>query len=318
MVVHSLQRAEARGGISRMLEGGLESPINRDAIDIARRTVHGLVARSALLRVHAQEVLAAMRGAGVPTAVIKGAAVADRLFRPPSLRCFNDIDLIVPRSDWEASRSVMQRLGFRAHAILGTAEGSYGQEAWSRPDDPGVVVEIHWDLVNVPSMRAGVSVVWEDFFAPRSNSATHDATLSPAALLLIASVHGGAGHRFDRLGYLCDVLQCARGIAGPIDTQWLRLACGRTGAWLSVAASLRLAAQAFDCDQARGLAAELSRAPGAVVAFPLSVRQVLRSQGSSRALTGIQRQFFRQRLKRPRARRSSGDHPVGVERRIVQ
>ncbi len=306
-VLRSLQRTESRGELHRVCCGGLDVAEHRETLDSLRRTVHGLVARSTLLRFHAATVQSAFRAAGVLAAVIKGPAFADRLFDPPSLRCFNDIDLIVPRSEWEASRRSLRDLGFAPHPVLGTGDGTYGQEAWSRPNDPGVVIEVHWDLVNVPSMRRGVSVVWEDLFG-RADPPSRTPQMPACALLLVAAVHAGAGHRFDRLGYLCDIVQCARSVAGPVDADRLHESCLCTGATLSVGAALRLAGDAFACDAAHDLAKHVSRVPGLVVAFPLSVRQVLRSQGSSRALTGIQRQLFRQRLKRSRARVS----PVGV------
>ena len=40
---------------------------------------------------------------------------------------------------------------------------------------------------------------------------------NPTALLMVAAIHGAAGHQFERLQPAIDVLQAARGVAGPID-----------------------------------------------------------------------------------------------------
>jgi hypothetical protein len=59
--------------------------------------------------------------------------------------------------------------------------------------------------------------------------------------LLLSAVHAGIGHRFDRLQLLCDICQVCRGVAGPIDVDWLRKAIVRTGGLHALAIALHLA-----------------------------------------------------------------------------
>jgi hypothetical protein len=63
---------------------------------------------------------------------------------------------------------------------------------------------------------------------------------SPAALLMIAAVHGAASHWFDRLCLLWDVCQVARGAAGAVDEDWLAEAVARTGCGRALAMGLYL------------------------------------------------------------------------------
>jgi hypothetical protein len=58
---------------------------------------------------------------------------------------------------------------------------------------------------------------------------TEDGGLENEGRLLIAAVHGGTGHQFDRLKFLVDLLQLFRRSGGKFDTTWLKERVRRTG-----------------------------------------------------------------------------------------
>jgi hypothetical protein len=118
---------------------------------------------------------------------------------------------------------------------------------------------------------------------------------SPAALLLIAAVHGAASHWFDRLSLLWDICQAVRGAAGVIDEPWLAQAVGQTGCTRALAMALHLGAGIVGESACRGLRRRLRLAgPGAISRLLLSRRVVL---GMPAPFGRARRLAFRQLLK---------------------
>jgi len=103
-------------------------------------------------------------------------------------------------------------------------------------------VEIHWNLVNSPSLRRALSVTYEDL-----QLETHQNRPRPSATatLLIAAVHGVASHGIDRLQLLGDVVQAVRGTAGTLDEAWLAQAVPQTGTGRTLATALALAHKVY-------------------------------------------------------------------------
>src|SRR3954454_17312957 len=77
------------------------------------RTVRATAASQLALSTATDEVLDAMARAGVRALLLKGAAIATRLYEDPVLRPAGDIDLLVAPSQAGAAAQVLERLGFR-------------------------------------------------------------------------------------------------------------------------------------------------------------------------------------------------------------
>jgi hypothetical protein len=114
----------------------------------------------------------------------------------------------------------------------------YGEESWRHPTRPGGMVEIHWNLVNSPSLRRALSVTYENLQLEMYQGRFRP---SATAVLLIAAVHGVASHGVDRLQVLCDVVQAVRGTAGALDETRLAQAVPQTGTGCALATALTLA-----------------------------------------------------------------------------
>jgi len=202
---------------------------------------------SLVLRRQARELTGRLHEAGLPALVVKGCDFADRLYSHPSLRPFTDVDLLVPERSLPETRQVFKALGYQPVPVPMKHATGYGEESWRHPNLPGGMVEIHWNLVNSPSLRRALSVTYEDL-----QLEPHDGRLRPsaAALLLIAAVHGAASHGLDRLQPLGDVVQSVRGAAGALDETWLARAVRRTGTGRALATALALAHKVYgepDC-----------------------------------------------------------------------
>ena len=113
-----------------------------------------------MLRRQWQALAVPLAEQGIPAMVIKGPDFADRLYSHAGLRPFRDIDLLTPRDARPAVESAMARIGYRRapQPPLKHAQ-EYGEETWHLADRGGSGgVEVHWNLVNSPAIRAGISV----------------------------------------------------------------------------------------------------------------------------------------------------------------
>jgi len=300
-VLDNLRRLTKARGPQGVVRTNRSAPRAADALDRAFTTAEDILRRRAavslLIRGQVEEILRALDARSVPAVVLKGSEFADRLYPRPHLRPFTDADLLVPRQAMTDARQVMRELGYLPKPNRMKYNSGYGQRGFVRSLRPGGAVEIHWNLVNSPSLRQGISVVYEDLQFAGVPAGGGRPKLSAASLLLIASVHAAVSHCFDRLQPLCDVRQGARGAAGEIDIDWLSTAGRRTGGSLALRASLGLAGRTLAepaCERLAGLAA-----PGGSDLWKLLVTPsvVLRAHAWH---DSFRRQWFRALLKRPR------------------
>lgn len=222
--------AESAAEAERLAAAALE----RGGLAVAR-----LVGMAELLRSVQQDVLEAFATGGVDCLVLKGTSFADRLYADPALRPFDDIDLLVPTEALPAARATLAGCGLAAvPQTSGRYAGRYAEEKWSHPLLGSSPVELHWDLVNSPKIRRFISVDYRRLAAAR----TATGALEPAALLYVAAIHAVTGHGFDRLQQVFDMLQAARGVAGPLDIGGLDRLAAATGGRLALATALAIAA----------------------------------------------------------------------------
>lgn len=191
------------------------------------------VANSMHLRRQSDEIIAAMRNEGLPGMVFKGPQFADRLYPAAAMRTFTDIDLLVSESTLPQAEAILVQLGYRQQAVPMKYADGYGETAWTRSTRSAGTVELHWNLVNSPTIRRRVDVRYEDLEISEGEA-------SADSLLLIAVVHAAASHSFDRLGPLIDILQAVRGAAGELDEIWLKQSLAKTGASFCMATALSL------------------------------------------------------------------------------
>ncbi len=264
-----------------------------DAFAAAQGPLSRRLALAALLRGQLAPITRALLQGGVPAAVLKGPDFADRLYPARHLRPFTDLDLLAPPERRHEVFDVLKSLGYQPLQAGMKYQEGYGEMSWRLADRPGGCVEVHWNLVNSPTLRRGLSVEFDDLQWQRSDGCLPAAT--PAALLLLASVHAAASHGFDRLQLLCDVVQIVRGRAGAPDLDWLGQAASRTGASLALAASLDLAGRLLDHPPCLELKSLLKLRTFPFFRLVLSPAVVLRAHAYR---DSFRRQIFRQRIKK--------------------
>jgi len=100
------------------------------------------------------------------------------------------------------------------------------------------------------------------------------------------------------LQHLVDVMQAARGVAGPIDEDRLARVSERCGVTLAVAGALELAGKTFREPRCINLARKLMPSPFARLPGQLlSPGLVVRGQSQARGRGSWRRKLFRQALK---------------------
>ena len=288
------RRAVKAYGVNQLMTGANAEGSMERALDEARDRLIACAVLSLTIRGQIREIAAVLKVAGVPAAVLKGADFADHLYPDPSLRPFTDLDLLVPGAAMVDAEKAISQLGYVSREPSMKYAAGYGERRWVRSDRHEGAVEIHWNLVNSPTIRRGVALSWEDLaFEPDAPDGM-STPITPARLL-IAAVHAAASHGFDRLQPLYDVCLAARRCEAAADVRWLSETAQRTGAGLALAASLALCRRLFDEPACSRLQREMSLPSRGAWSVLLTPGTVLR--GHAR-FDSIKRQIFREMLKR--------------------
>lgn len=117
--------------------------------------------------------LTALLSAGIEVMLLKGPALARRLYVEGETRGYCDVDLLVARRDLGRARGVLARLGYvLGEEVLGIDDvaGIQHSEVWARAGDRGgpVLIDLHWRL---EGCAAADELVWEALVAGRGSVA---------------------------------------------------------------------------------------------------------------------------------------------------
>ncbi|MGA2228016.1 MAG: nucleotidyltransferase family protein [Syntrophobacteraceae bacterium] len=253
------------------------------------------IALSLLLRQQGDNLMKALSAKSIPAFILKGAHFADRLYNPPFLRTFTDVDIMVPHNAVPDVSTVLKGLGYRRIMVARLKHAlDYGQEVWEPDDWPGGFVEIHWDLVNSPALRQNISCSFHDLQFEKAPG-TSQSMPTPTHLLLIASVHAATSHSYDRLLQLYDIRQICLGKAGKLDTAYLSEILGTSGCRASIMVGLNLCWRVLKSEECLDLAARLK------LTMPMPLKALITPSMLRREpnkIDTLRRKIFREVLKR--------------------
>lgn len=100
------------------------------------------------------KTLAALQSAGIPTLVLKGAALAHLVYPAPSLRAMRDIDLLVP--DAPGAQAVLLEMGFQPPTYSLPPDHPHLPAVKKWVDGQQVTIEVHHQLF-APQARLGAT-----------------------------------------------------------------------------------------------------------------------------------------------------------------
>lgn len=153
------------GGLSPLLHlvtrgQGLLPP----AIERELRLVYFRSARRNVIWLHKlEDLLRHLQAGGVPVILLKGAALAEGVYRNPALRSMGDVDLLVREGDVPAAVGTLEALGYehlRAETHPGVILTYENEVALVKPGEVEVPIEVHWSLFDSPYYQYRVAMDW--------------------------------------------------------------------------------------------------------------------------------------------------------------
>lgn len=129
-----------------------------------------------------------LQGAGIPSIVLKGPAIATWLYGGREVRPYGDADLLVPPADWEAAGTLLRRLGFEGDLgpLAHPRMESIASTGWVRGADN---VDMHCTLWGI---EAEPQRAWEILSAhtvPMKVGGSVVQVLEPAARAMHVALH---------------------------------------------------------------------------------------------------------------------------------
>jgi hypothetical protein len=174
--------------------------------------------------------------AGVPFLLVKGPAIAERLYPSPDLRVYDDLDIVVAPADFSRAIDAFEASGLELldrNWDLIRREGR-GQLHLRLP--LGTLADVHWHLLNREVVRNAFDVRVEALFerARRIDLlGTPTRTLDPVDTLLHLGIHAALSGA-DRLLWLKDLERAVVVDAPPWDELIARARVWRAGPALAV------------------------------------------------------------------------------------
>jgi hypothetical protein len=150
----------------------------------------------------------------IPVILLKGVALAEKVYGNIGLRSMYDIDFLVKKEDMEKVEGLLTEL----HCLpdLESEEGkSYHNRYFDKERSIGI--EVHWDIENTPNpFSLNIQEIWERAKKIEMKG-THAFIFSPEDLILYLCLHSAYHHKFCKnlitLKQICDiseVIKCYR------------------------------------------------------------------------------------------------------------
>jgi hypothetical protein len=160
-------------------------------------------------------ILGSLADADKPTMLLKGAALAQKLYGNVSLRTMGDVDLLVRHEDWADVEQLLLRQGLEASL----AHPDFGDHSIFRIGGPLLIhLEVHPHIVGPPYYRRRMSEewLWEDARPLLINDAA-TFMLSTEKAAIHACLHL-LQHQASHLRWVCDIVEMCRDESFDWDT----------------------------------------------------------------------------------------------------
>lgn len=172
--------------------------------------------RTYLMQAELAAIVDALAAVDVPVMVLKGAALGPLVYGSPAERPIGDLDLLIPASRLERARAALERRGYHASGLywLTRWQQRYRAElpmVCQAPDRQGMLVELHWSLVELPYYIETIPMdeIWQA--AQPAADLPGAFTPDPATLLLHSCAHWALHHSQEHpLRWLLDIDRLVR------------------------------------------------------------------------------------------------------------
>jgi Uncharacterised nucleotidyltransferase len=224
------------------IEGGWESVCAASEAErvapLLRRAIHGLgvvppgVAnalrrsqraaglRNLLLLDELGRCLQELAAARVPVVVLKGAALAEAVYRDVSLRPMCDVDLLVHHHDLATASRILRDLGYVAgrETHPGAVAEHENELVFSKAGRVDAQIDVHWSLFDSPYHQARIAMDWFwQSTEPVSVGGVPAQMLGPEALLIHLCGHLALHHMASGLLWWYDIVAVLESDGARID-----------------------------------------------------------------------------------------------------
>jgi len=203
--------------------------------------------RNTLLYNGLAEILQAFTDAGIPVIVIKGAYLAENVYKDISLRPMQDIDILLRKDDLQQGEKTLKKLGYSAYRdfLPGVDTDDY-QHLLPMRRGNAAPVEVLWYLGHPGApFQLDLEGIWQRARICRVGS--HDAlTLCPEDLLLYLCIHCSYQHNFEvGLLHLYDIKKILLHFGDEIDWDTIIMRASEWGCRRCVFLTLHLVEELF-------------------------------------------------------------------------
>jgi len=155
------------------------------------------------------KLLTLFKANGITVIPYKGPVLAVAVYGNLALRQFCDLDILVHKRDVLRAKDLLISQGYRTFSLTLAQSAMHLQsenEEGFKHHKTEVSVDLHWAITRrYFCFPIEIETLWERL-EPVSLAGTTVFNFSPEDLLLILCMHGAA-HRWERLGWICDVAQ---------------------------------------------------------------------------------------------------------------
>ena len=162
-----------RHGISPLLywnlskiDNGKDAP--EEVMAKLRKLYYGNTARNMYLYDELSKVLNAFKDAGIDVIVLKGAFLAEAVYKNIGLRSMSDVDLLVKKGDLSNAKNALVQLGYNPLQYDFTQwHADQGRQLTQMHLSPyrkqGLSIEVHWDIQTLASpFRIDINMFWSN------------------------------------------------------------------------------------------------------------------------------------------------------------
>ncbi len=176
--------------------------------------------RNQLLFHAAGGVMQAMKDAGIPVLVLKGAALANGFYGDAGLRPMNDFDFMIPRGEVLRASEVMQKCGWRCTESVPPAQLIWCSYAGKWANRTGQQIDLHWHVLSEGRQPGIDDEVWPRAVNLEIGGGTFPA-MEATDLLWHVCVHGAVGDGIPPIRWVADALTILQSPHAAMD--WDRL-----------------------------------------------------------------------------------------------
>ncbi|MBW1768122.1 MAG: nucleotidyltransferase family protein [Deltaproteobacteria bacterium] len=187
--------------------------IPSDTMQALHENYNWNAARNIRLFHHLSKALKTLNNAGIPFIVLKGAHLAEVVYRKAGERVMEDVDLLFRKNDLALCMKILKEVGYY-------------------PYSSQLPLDIHWDIdLTVTPLSIDIKEIW-DRAQPEIIAGVETLVLSPEDLLLHLCVHLAFHHlfRFTGLRTFYDIKETIRHYQGQIEWEQVRHRARKWGA----------------------------------------------------------------------------------------